>query len=186
MTVNKIFIAAALVVAPAMAQAQDWTGAYAGIAAGSADIEATVKVTDPDLELEGDGTSVGFFAGYNYDAGNIVYGAEFDFDVTDYSVADDLVRIDTTARLKARLGTKVGNGLAYGVVGVVGATSNSVVASLGDFAIEDGVGVLYGAGYDMRITENLLLGGELLVHDFEDDVLQVDVTTLRLRVGFNF
>lgn len=186
MTVNKILIVTALALAPAMAQAQNWTGAYAGIAAGGSDIEATVKVTDPNLELEGDGNSIGFFAGYNYDAGNIVYGAEFDFDITDYSVADDLVRIDTTARLKGRVGAKVGNGLAYGVLGVVGATSNSVVAPLGDFAVEDGVGVLYGAGYDMRITDNLMLGGELLVHDFEDDVLQVDVTTLRLRVGYSF
>lgn len=186
MTFNKFLVVSALVLAPAIASAQDWTGAYGGITVGTADIDATVKVTDPQLELQGEGSSAGIFAGYNYQVGNVVYGGEFDLDATDYSIEDGLVRVDSTVRLKARVGTPVGNGLAYGVVGAVGATSNSVVAPLGDFAVEDGIGALYGAGYDLKISENVLIGSELLFHDFEDDVLQVDVTTLRLRVGFAF
>lgn len=186
MSVNKFLIVTAIALAPAMAQAQDWTGAYGGLTFGGADIDATVKATDPDLELEGDGSSLGIFAGYNYQMGNIVYGGEFDLDGTEYEVADGLVKVDSTVRLKARVGTPVGNGLVYGVVGAVGATSNSVVAPLGDFRIKDGLGGLIGAGYDMKLSENLLIGSELLFHNFEDDDLEVDVTTLRLRVGFSF
>lgn len=186
MSLNKFLIVSVVALTPAIAQAQDWTGPYGGITLGGADIEATVKAVEPNLELEGDGTSVGIFAGYNYQMGNVVYGGEFDFDGTDYEVADGLVQIDSTLRLKARVGAPIGNGLAYGVIGAVGATSNSVVAPLGDFAIKDGIGVLYGAGYDMKLSDNLLIGSELLFHNFEDDDLEVDVTSLRLRVGYTF
>ena len=175
MSVNKFLIVTTVALAPAMAQAQDWTGAYGGLTVGGSDITATVKAAD--AELEGDGSSVGFFAGYNYQMGNIVYGGEFDLDGTDYEIADGAVKVESTARLKARIGAPIGNGLAYGVVGAVGATSNDV---------KDGRGVLVGAGYDMKLAENLLIGSEVLFHNFDDDDLEVDVTTLRLRVGFSF
>ena len=38
----------------------------------------------------------------------------------------------------------------------------------------------------MKLSENLLIGSEVLFHNFDDDDLEVDVTTLRLRVGFSF
>lgn len=173
----------------------DWTGAYGGLSFGGSDIDATVKPLN-DLKLEGDGNSTGIFAGYNYQMGNIVIGGEFDFDATNYRVGEDIlgsdsVLVESTARLKARLGVPVGNGLLYGVAGVVGASTNTVIpdakTGLGaDFAVEDGVGYLVGAGYDMRIGDNLLAGAEVLYHEFDDDVLNVEVTTFRLRVGYRF
>lgn len=195
MTVNKFFMAAAVAIAPFAASAQDWTGAYGGITFGGSDIDATVKPLG-DLALEGDGSSTGLFAGYNYQVGNIVYGAEFDFDATNYRVGEDIlaedsVLVESTARLKARVGMPVGNGLAYGVAGIVGASTNTVIpdakTGLGaDFAVQDGVGYLIGAGYDMRVADNFLVGGEVLYHEFDDDVLNVEVTTFRLRVGYTF
>lgn len=173
----------------------DWTGAYAGLSFGGSDINATVKPLG-DLGLEGDGNSTGIFAGYNYQMGNIVVGGEFDFDATNYRVGEDVlgsdsVLVESTARLKARLGVPVGNGLLYGVAGVVGASTNTVIpdekTGLGaDFAVQDGVGYLVGAGYDMRIGDNLLAGAEVLYHEFDDDVLNVEVTTFRVRVGYRF
>lgn len=171
--------------------ADDWTGAYGGLSFGGSDITATVKPAG-DLELPGDGESVGFFAGYNHQVGNVVLGAEFDFDSTDYVVGRDIlgsadaVRVNATARLKGRIGTPIGNGLVYGVAGVVGASTNSVVGALDNFAVKDGVGYLVGAGYDHRVSTNLLVGGEVLYHEFDDDVLNVEVTTFRLRVGYRF
>ncbi|WP_322891078.1 MULTISPECIES: outer membrane protein [unclassified Yoonia] len=188
MTVNKILAVAAIALTPAASMAQDWTGAYGGISFGGSDIEATVKPLD-DLKLPGDGSSTGLFAGYNYQVGGIVYGAEFDFDATNYNVSD-LVLVESTARLKARIGAPVGNGLVYGVAGVVGASTNSVLPDglgpVSNFAVEDGVGYLIGAGYDMKFGDNLLAGAEVLYHEFDDDALNVEVTTLRLRVGYTF
>ena len=190
MTVNKILIGAAFALAPALAHAQDWTGNYAGFSFGGSDITATVKPLD-NLELDGDGGSTGLFAGYNVQRGNLVYGVEFDFDATNYNVSD-LVLVESTSRLKARVGTPLGNGLAYGVAGVVGASTNSVLpddpglAPVNGFAVQDGVGYLVGAGYDMKFGDNLIAGAEVLYHEFDDDALNVEVTTLRLRVGYSF
>lgn len=172
MTLQTTLVAAAIALTPAIASAQDWTGSYAGIAAGGALIDV-----DKLADLEGDGTSVGFFAGYNYDTGGIVYGAEFDFDVTDYSIPDAGATVDAVARIKARVGLPVGPGLAYGTAGVVGASSDQ---------LDDGVGYLYGIGYDMPVTENAFIGTELMGHQFEDDVLKVGVSTLKVRAGFSF
>lgn len=171
----------------------DWTGAYAGLSFGGSDITATVKpeftIFDESVELPGDGNSTGIFAGYNYQMGNIVIGGEFDFDATNYNVSDTVL-VEATTRLKGRVGVPLGNGLAYGVAGVVGASTNSVVpgaaADGSDFAVQDGVGYLVGAGYDMRIGDNLLAGAEVLYHEFDDDVLNVEVTTFRVRVGYRF
>ncbi len=190
MTLNKTMIAGVLALTPAVTFAQDWTGSYAGVSFGGSDITATVKPLD-NLELEGDGGSTGLFAGYNRQMGNVVYGVEFDFDATNYNVAD-LVLVESTSRLKARIGTPLGNGLAYGVVGAVGASTNSVLpddeslAPVNGFAVEDGVGYLVGAGYDMKFSDNLIAGAEVLYHEFDDDALNVDVTTFRVRVGFSF
>ncbi|MFN3662263.1 outer membrane protein [Yoonia sp.] len=177
------------------ARAGDWTGAYAGLSIGGSDIDAAVKgagENGSDLALTGDGGSTGLFAGYNYQLGNIVVGVEFDFDATNYRVGEDevgpenTVVVEATSRLKGRVGVPLGNGLAYGVAGIVGASTNSVIPALGNFAVEDGVGYLLGAGYDMRIGDNLLAGGEVLYHEFDDDNLNVEVTTFRLRVGYRF
>lgn len=190
MTVKTLVTVAAIALAPAASMAQDWTGAYGGLSFGGSDIEATVKPLG-DLKLPGDGNSTGLFAGYNYQVGGIVYGAEFDFDATNYNVSD-LVLVESTARLKARIGVPIGSGLVYGVAGVVGASTNSVLPDdpsltpVNGFAVEDGVGYLVGAGYDMKFGDNFLAGAEVLYHEFDDDALNVEVTTLRLRVGYTF
>jgi hypothetical protein len=171
MTFTKSLIVAALAIVPTASLAQDMTGAYGGIAAGIADIDVN------DGALDGDGSSVGVYLGYNVDMGGIVYGGEIDFDKNDYEVPDVGVTVDYATRLKARAGAKVGGGLLYGVGGFVLATSNQ---------LDDGQGYLYGVGYDLPVGGNYHVGAELLQHEFEDDARQVGVTTLKVRLGFNF
>jgi len=166
-----IILVAAIASVPAATFAQDWTGSYAGAAVGFADIDVN------DGALSGEGESAGLFAGYNYDAGGIVYGAEFDFDSTEYEITGTDITIDTTTRLKGRVGVPVGNGLAYGVGGIISATSDQ---------LPDGQGYLYGVGYDLRVGQNGIVGAELLGHQFEDDDREVEVNTFRVRAGFNF
>ncbi|MGJ8622515.1 MAG: hypothetical protein ACSHW1_07035 [Yoonia sp.] len=36
------------------------------------------------------------------------------------------------------------------------------------------------------VTENAFIGTALMGHQFEDDVLKVGVSTLKVRAGFNF
>jgi hypothetical protein len=175
MTLKNVFIAAALVAVPAASFANDWTGAYAGAQLGASEIDVD------GLEVDGDGPSYGVFAGYNVQNGAVVYGGEFDYDSTEYEVADGAVEVDSTMRLKARIGTELGGGLVYGTAGVVWATSPD---------IGDDNGYLFGVGYDFPVAENITIGGEILQHQFEDynDLSGVDigVTTVKARVAFNF
>lgn len=174
MKLTSLVIASTLALAPVAASAQDRTGPYAGFQFGGSDIDVD------GAPLNGDGGSFGLFAGYNVQNGNVVYGGEIDYDSTEYDIGDGAVEVDSTTRLKARVGTDVGGGLAYGTAGVVWATSPE---------LNDDNGFLYGVGYDYPVTTNMTLGAELLQHefdDYDDTGLDVSVTTFKARVAFSF
>lgn len=174
MKLNSLIIAAALVAAPAATFAQDWTGPYAGFQIGGSDIDVD------GAALDGDGPSYGVFAGYNVQSGNIVYGGEIDYDSTEYEIADGAVEVDSTTRLKGRVGTQLGSGLAYGTAGIVWATSPE---------LGDDNGYLFGVGYDLPVTTNMKIGAEVLQHqfdDYNDSSLDVGATTFKARVSFSF
>ncbi len=164
-------LVAALLILPVSAKAQNWTGGYAGLAYGGSDIDATGG-------LSGDGESLGFFTGFNFEAGNIVYGAELDWDKTDYTVGT--VNISHTTRLKGRIGVEIGNGLGFAAAGLVRANTD---------AIGDDSGYLFGLGYDHDLGNNMLVGAEVLQHEFDNfggSGLDVSVTTFKARLAFKF
>jgi len=174
MTVTKILMAAAFAAFPAAGFAYDWNGAYAGVQLGTSDIDVD------GAPLDGDGTSFGAYIGFNTVNAGIVYGAEIDYDATEYEIGGGAVEVDSTTRLKRRIGTELGGGLAYGTAGFVHATSPE---------LGDDNGYLFGAGYDFPVSDNITIGGEILQHqfeDYEDTGLDVGVTTLKARVGFSF
>ena len=174
MPLNKILLAAVLSAAPVASFANDWTGAYVGGQIGISEIDVD------GLEVDGDGPSYGVFAGYNIQNGALVFGGEVDYDVTEYDIADGAVEVDSTTRLKARVGTELGGGLAYGTIGSVWATSPE---------LGDDNGFLFGFGYDLPVANNITVGGEVLQHQFEDyndSGADVGVTTAKVRVAFNF
>ncbi|MEM8538280.1 MAG: outer membrane beta-barrel protein, partial [Pseudomonadota bacterium] len=151
MKFNVLAFVAALSASPTVSAAQNYNGPYAGFQIGGSDIDV-----DPGT-LSGDGPSYGIFAGFNVQNGGLVYGAEIDYDVTEYDIGDGTAEVDSTTRLKGRIGGILGSGLAYGTAGVVWATSPE---------LGDDNGVFLGAGYDFPVTQNLDLGVELLQHQF--------------------
>ncbi|WP_056035241.1 outer membrane beta-barrel protein [Loktanella sp. 3ANDIMAR09] len=171
MNLKPLLIGAMIAGLPAAVMAQDATGAYFGIAAGGSDIDVNSGA------LDGDGPSVGIYAGYNFAANGVIYGGEFDFDSNQYEVPAAGATVDYATRLKARVGVPVGPGVAYGVGGFILATSDQ---------LDDGRGYLYGVAYDMPFGDSYHVGAEILQHEFDDDVLEVGVTTFKVRVGFNF
>jgi len=170
----KSLIIAAVLAVPSATFAQDFGGPYAGFQIGTSDIDVD------GAPLTGDGPSYGLFAGFNLQNGPLVYGGEVDYDTTEYDIGDGTAEVDSTTRLKARVGGIVGGGLAYGTAGVVWATSPELGDDNGSFI---------GAGYDFPVTDALDLGLEVLQHQFEDyndSGLDVDVTTLKVRATFSF
>lgn len=158
---------------PGTAMAQVLEGPYAGLQFGGSNIDTNVGV-------DGNGGSFGGFAGYNFYFGQAMLGAEVDYDATNYELSGGAGDVDSTARFKLRGGYDLGGGLAFFTAGWVRATTS---------ALGDDNGYFYGIGYDYPVTDQIFVGAELLKHEFDDFNnlgVDVDVTTFKVRGGFNF
>ncbi|HEV8036149.1 outer membrane protein, partial [Yoonia sp.] len=172
---------APVAVAPApVMMGNDWTGFYAGGQLGYGKLDPSVGGTDPS---EPDGVIYGVHAGYNYDFGSIVLGGEIDYDLTDISFDTPDSDLDGVLRAKAKLGYDAGAFMPYVTAGYAQAQTSGDLDG-------DTDGTFAGLGLSYMMSDSILLGGEVLQHQFEDvadnDGLDVDATTLTLRASFKF
>lgn len=159
--------------APApMAMGRDWTGGYAGVQLGYADVSTNID------GVEGDDMIGGLTAGYDWDLGNYVLGVGLDADIADLAVAPTLT-LERVYRLKVRGGYDLGNGLIYATAGGVGADVDGLGYDTGYFI---------GAGYEHMLTDSISLGGEVLYHEFDNfqDTADVEATTFQVRANYRF
>ncbi len=159
--------------APApMAMGRDWTGGYAGVQLGYADVSTNID------GVEGDDMIGGLTAGYDWDLGNYVLGVGLDADIADLAVSDALT-LERVYRLKVRGGYDLGNGLIYATAGGVGADVDGLGYDTGYFI---------GAGYEHMLTDSISLGGEVLYHEFDNfqDTADVEATTFQVRANYRF
>lgn len=165
-------------VEPYVAPGIDWTGAYAGGQLGYGDVDSSTGA------LEGHGMIGGVHAGYRWDMGSFVAGAELDFDTSNIDLgttAGD--SLDNVLRAKLSGGAKLGNSLLYGTFGAARAN-----ASVGGADLTD-TGYFLGAGLTYALGSNWTVGGEVLEHrfgDFDGSGVELDATTVTARVGFRF
>jgi opacity protein-like surface antigen len=164
--------------APAPVSA-DWTGFYAGgqLEYGATDAEA------PGLDEEDNGALYGAFAGYRYDFGNYVLGAELDLNAADIDITG-VGTLDRVYRLGVEAGYDAGPALLYATAGAAYASIDAV----GGGTLEDD-GYFYGVGMDYAVTENVTVGAELLRHEFDDfDGSGVDAgaTTFGINAALRF
>ncbi|MGJ5618752.1 outer membrane protein [Sulfitobacter sp. MF3-043] len=152
----------------------DWTGFYTGLQFGHADADSATGA------LDGDDTSYGFHAGYDYDFGQFVLGGELDYDKTDISLGGGAASIDSVARAKIRGGYDLGRTLVYATAG----------AARADTSVGDETGPFFGLGVAYQVTDRYLIGAEVLEHRF-DDVggvagNDIDATTFSIRGSLRF
>lgn len=169
----------------------DWSGLYAGGALSfdstNGEVTAFIDGTPSSFSVSNI-MSVGSFAGYNAQFGNFVLGGEA-------AVFSGIVELESASNfqhqtlfdLKARAGYSFGNALAYGVIG--NSFSN---ASLGNFAVAIS-GLVYGAGLDFQVSENMFVGAEYLIRDMDGTGVQDPSATFKttlqsaqFRVGWKF
>lgn len=168
------------VVAPApVMMGSDWTGFYAGAQLGYGKLDPNVT-TDP---AEPDGAVYGVHAGYMYDLGSVVLGAELDYDATNIEFDVPASELESVARAKLRVGYDAGAFMPYLTAGAARATTNGALDG-------DTDGTFAGLGLVYKMGSNILIGGEVLQHQFEDVAdnagLDVDATTATARVSFQF
>jgi outer membrane immunogenic protein len=163
---------------PFVPAGMDWSGAYAGAQIGYGDVDSNGG------GLDGYGALGGVHAGYRWDMGNFVAGAELTYDTSAIDLgaaAGD--ELDDVAALKVTAGREFGRGLVYGTLGAAYAS-----ASVGGADLSDN-GYLYGLGMDYAITDRVTVGGELLQHrfnDFDGSGVDLDATTLKAKVALRF
>jgi opacity protein-like surface antigen len=180
-----------------VAASGDWSGFYVGgqLGFGSLDLDDNLAGTAPYEDGSYDGATYGLHAGYMFDFGRIVAGAEVDFDGTQIAVdgadiasSEDL-EVGSVVRGKLRVGYDAGRFLPYLTAGVAQARLNSddpiVDADLDDSYNGRFVGI--GAAY--QLNDRFVVGAEVLRHSFEDTpvaTFDTDVTTATLRASIRF
>ena len=158
-----------------------WSGAYAGVSLGyafSGDTEFSNGI-DPNNTVGTDGFLLNGFAGYNWQAGNIVAGVEGDvgYNWADGSNAGATSDAGVEGSLRARLGYVVSpNVLLYATAG--GAAKSLEVADPFGFSDKNTmIGWTAGAGADVMVTENVFGRVEYRYTDFGSDTYNLSVPT---------
>ena len=175
------------------------TGAHAQSAWDGADVGITLSANVGDQDycpcdnnsgIYGmTGNTGGLFAGYNYNAGSFVLGGEIA--VTAGTVYEESVSSDDVYEeydfeqfidIKGRAGYDLGQVMAYGVLGY------SIAEWSQDGVKSDSTGILFGAGVDYAITDQFIVGAELvsrsLTNDTED--FEATINSLSLRGSYKF
>lgn len=210
---------------PAPVSIADWTGFYAGIfagygmASGETDTVGTAAfltlipggIVPEDLDMDPGGFLGGLTAGYNYDFGGFVLGAEADIALSHFDDSDSFVGgavLGTTLNtsisqtynyfgtLRARAGYAVTpdlllfatGGLAFAEIEtdarVQGIAAPNLVWEGSDDEVKFGWTV--GGGAEFKVTQNISLKADALYFDLgESDVLAAGNPAVRGVAGLN-
>lgn len=162
---------------PVMAPSGEWGGAYVGAQLGYGDIGTDAA------GLDGNGAIGGVHAGYRFDFGQFVAGAELSYDAADIDLNAGGDTLDSVTRLKLTAGYDLGSTLIYASGGAARAK-----VSVGGADLSDN-GYFLGIGADYALTDNWTLGAEVMEHrfdNFDGTGIDVDATTIQAKVGFRF
>jgi len=168
------------------AMAQEWTGLYIGGLLGESNLKSTWHDQDGDWgpagqevgRFDNSNTALGLQLGYNWQAGNIVYGIAGGFsfqDVTNTTFVYNDVDLENSlyfaADVRGVLGYAFGDLLPYATFGVaIGDLEHSwleiddTADSWPDFDNRDAL--VYGLGVEYALSKEVSLGLQYLRYDF--------------------
>ena len=170
-----------------------WTGFSGGVEAGyswQSDETLAPPCFDADCAAEGDGGIFGVFVGYNHQLGSFVGGIEASYTRIDNEFDDgSQVTVDDTWALKGRLGYAMDRFHAYGLIGATYASTSVPATSPFQMLAESDWGIVYGAGFDVGITENLIGGVQYTHHQFSNFgglPIDADMDNVMVRIGYKY
>lgn len=176
---------AAIAAGSQAADAQDWTGAYAGLSVNSN--QGSLPWSD-DYKLENSAVA-GAFVGARWAAGNVIVGAEiayqgsFGGDADENSGNPEDYSFNRLVDAKLSIGKPVGQVLVYGFAGV----SSGNVEAAADGQNYSAVGANFGLGADYRVSDKFSVGAEYTRRVMSGyDNASAGNGTLALRASFHF
>lgn len=152
----------------------DWDGFYGGLVGG---LHSGV-VTPGGFDF--DGMSYGGFAGYNFQKGDMVVGAEVAAQRGTLDFAPPTLTMDMMVDAKVRVGYSMGDALLFASGGY------STVGTTGGFAAK---GWNTGAGLDYAINDKVFVGAEYVYRNLPTAVPAIFSATShsgQLRAGIKF
>jgi outer membrane immunogenic protein len=172
-----------------------WGGAYGGLAYGQTSGNYDDGIFVPGVDLN-EGSATGVFAGYLWQRGALVYGAELSYfstintnvpNVPSFlggSGGDD--EFDSLLDLRAIIGYAVGDFMFYGAAGVTRTEFTYVPVADADFN-----GINLGLGVNYMVTDQIFLGVDYTTRTLDYDYLpgvtfDAEVNTLTARVAYHF
>ncbi len=181
----------AIMPAASAAASTDFAGGYVGLSYGhvSGDVTETLSLfggstASIDLDIDGD-QAHGIFAGYNWQRGSLVYGAE----LTAWAVGAPIVgpiELTSLTDIRGRVGFAADNALFYGAVGWSWGTWENTSSGF-DIGVD---GHSFGLGVEYNVTERLFVGLDYTARSMDGSGpaidLDMDVSTVALRGGFRF
>lgn len=197
---KRMFGAAALLCLGSAAGAQDWTGFYVGGSLNYDSIEINdLSFGDGPVDMTGPG--YGLFAGYNFQSGNLVFGAELLVN-SQTGEADDgnnlrPARADGSTQIRGRVGYVNGDFLPYLAIG---ATSTRVEVDHegngndADFDDSTSSGTSVALGLDWAMNDRSFVRFEAEKTFYRDNTLlfygndphNYSLDGMRLSVGYAY
>ncbi|SHL49036.1 outer membrane immunogenic protein [Roseovarius marisflavi] len=184
LTPKQLVLSAFISAMPCLASAQVWDGFYGGLALGYTDLDAKHSYSNgaPSGNSSPDGALYGAFAGYAVQSGQMVYGAEVDFEGSEASGSYTNLTGATSAG-RSELNWQGSVRAVVGYAGNLGPNPALFYATggyaYGDFDFRGGPaatptngysdkldGWTIGAGIDTRIATNLSLRTEYRYTDY--------------------
>ena len=190
----------------------DWSGFYIGAQAGwtQADVEDTYDLVTP-FDFTADGFLGGALAGYNFQTGNLVLGAEADISfgsVSETALCDGTTTpiclgsgtnpdfdLGTVATIRGRLGYAMDQVLFFGTAGVGFADAKVSDPLQGGSDSKTHLGLVVGGGAEWMITQGASIRLEYLYGDYESidyalvtspDAIEFETHSIRAAFNWHF
>ncbi|KQQ58743.1 MULTISPECIES: outer membrane protein [Rhizobium/Agrobacterium group] len=158
------------------APVKDWSGAYLG---GTVNYDWG-RFSNNGGDRDADGFGGGLYGGYNWQNGQIVYGAEADVNLGDEkgsagtgNLGEDLRgKQGVNGSLRARVGYDMNPFLIYGTGGL--AISDNKVSNSTSSDSATALGYTVGAGVEALVTDNITARLEYRYSDYQDKDFSLD------------
>ncbi len=167
-----------------------WSGGYVGLQGGGAWADGDLSIPGDSSTKNLNGGLFGAFAGWNWEAGNIVYGVEGDlyYNWNDghknvFGVRGN-VGTDWAGSIRGRLGYTFDKAMIYGTAGW--ATTRGFIDLPGDDDKNTYNGWTVGAGLDYAVTDNIFARGEYRFNDYgssDFSGVEMDIKQHQLTIG---